>query len=158
MEFDYPGILFRWLHILAAIVAIGGMVFCRLALMPALRTLDSEQRQQIHEAIRVRWSKVVAGSIGLLLISGLYNIFATIKAPYYKQLPEYYMYAFAVKFMLAFGIFFIASALSGRGKATEKIRQNGGFWLTVNLLLALLLVCISGVLRMSHHGANIPLE
>ena len=154
MEFDYPGILFRWLHILAAIVAIGGMAFCRLALMPALKTLESDQRKQIHEAIRARWSKVVAGSIGLLLVSGGYNIWATIKADYYKGLPDYYIHVFAVKFVLAFGIFFIASALSGRGKATEKIRQNGGFWLTVNLVLALILVCLSGVLRMSHVWSN----
>ena len=154
MEFDYPGILFRWLHILAAIVAIGGMAFCRLALMPALRTLDDDQRRQIHEAIRARWSKVVAGSIGLLLVSGGYNIYVMIKAPYKADLPGFYFHVFAVKFVLAFGIFFIASALSGRGKATEKIRQNGGFWLTVNLVLALILVCLSGVLRMSHIWPN----
>ena len=154
MDIDYLGILFRWLHILAAIVAIGGMAFCRLALLPALRTLDSEQRQQVHEAIRARWSKVVAGAIGLLLVSGIYNIFMVIKAPYKEELRDYYFHVFAVKFVLAFGIFFLASALSGRGKATEKIRQNGGFWLTVNLVLALLLVCLSGVLRMSHIGAN----
>jgi uncharacterized membrane protein len=156
MEFDYLGIVFRWIHILAAIVAIGGMAFCRLALMPALQTLDSEQRKQVHEAIRARWSKVVAGSIGLLLISGIYNIFwGTIKADFYdkEQLPGY-MHIFALKFVLAMVIFFIASALSGRGKATEKIRQNGGFWLTVNLVLALILVCLSGVLRMSHIWPN----
>ena len=156
MELDYLGILFRWLHMLAAIVAIGGMAFCRIALLPALRGFDSEQRQQIHEAIRARWSKVVAGAIGLLLLSGLYNIWAVINAPYKDNLPSYYFHVFAVKFVLAFGVFFISSALAGRSRATEKIRQNGGFWLTVNLILALLLVCLSGVLRMSHVWTNVP--
>lgn len=146
MSIDIFGILFRWMHILAAIAAVGGMIFMRLALMPSLVVLSDESRKSLHEAVRSRWSKVVMAAIALLLASGLYNFVVTWQR---FELPGYYVPLFAVKAVLALVIFFIASALVGRAAAFEKVRRNARFWLTLNLTLAILLVCISGVLRMA---------
>jgi hypothetical protein len=46
------------------------------------------------------------------------------------------------------GIFFIASALVGRSAGTAGIRQNARKWLAVNFFLALIIIAISGFLRM----------
>ena len=44
MDLDILGILFRWMHILAAIAAVGGTFFIRLALLPSLAELPDETR------------------------------------------------------------------------------------------------------------------
>jgi uncharacterized membrane protein len=146
LEIDYLGLVSRWLHILAAMVAVGGTVFQRVALVPSVGTLTDDARRQLVEAIRQRWSRWVMMAILFLLASGLYN-FVVIA----KQLPEsgkgLYHGLFGVKFLLAIAIFFVASALAGRSEAFARIRQNARIWLTINLVMAVVLVCISGFLR-----------
>jgi uncharacterized membrane protein len=139
-------IALRWMHILAAITAVGGAIFMRLALLPAVEKLDDATRRQLHEEVRRRWSKVVAASVLFLLISGIVNIVLTIRNPEI-ELARYYHPLFGIKFLLAFGVFFLASILSGRSEAAAKFQANARFWLTVNVVLAVTIVCISGVLR-----------
>jgi uncharacterized membrane protein len=134
----------RWLHILAAITAVGGTIFARFVVVPSLEPVQPEERAALHAAMRARWSKIVAASIGFLLISGLYNI-ATISIEY--QLPTWYHPVFGVKFLLAFVIFALASLLSGKTPAAENLRRHLRFWLNVNIVLAVLVVCLSGILR-----------
>ncbi len=134
----------RWLHILAAITAVGGTIFARFVVVPSLEPVPPEERAALHAAMRLRWSKIVAASIGFLLISGLYNI-AYISIEY--QLPPWYHPVFGVKFLLAFVIFALASLLSGKTPAADNLRRNLRFWLNVNIVLAVLVVCLSGILR-----------
>jgi uncharacterized membrane protein len=148
MEIDWLGLVFRWMHILAAITAVGGTVFMRLALLPAMAELPEESRTRLHEAIRSRWSTAIMWSIGFLLLSGVYNIIHVERTYEINRIPAYRM-LFTAKLVLALGVFFLASALTGRGKATERIRQDRRLWLTVNLVLALTVVALSGVLRMT---------
>src|SRR5437879_3101776 len=87
---DALNLLFRWVHILAAITAVGGTIFARFVFLPSQNVLSPAEREALHAAMRARWSKIVAGSIALLLISGLYNIFvieSTTAAP-----VEYHWY------------------------------------------------------------------
>jgi uncharacterized membrane protein len=151
IEIDIVGILFRWMHILAAIAAVGGTIFIRLALMPSLSVLADDSRKALHEAIRSRWSKMVMAGIAFLLVSGLYNFVMTWRT---YDLPGYYVPLFVVKVILAMTIFFIASALVGRSPGLEGIRRNARFWMTLNMTLAIVLVCISGVLRMAKKTEN----
>jgi uncharacterized membrane protein len=134
----------RWAHILAAITAVGGTIFARFVVVPALDSLPADQRASIHAAMRARWSKIVAGAIGFLLASGLYNFLVIVQT--YK-LPRWYHPVFGVKFLLAMVIFAVASLLAGRTPAAERLRQNLRFWLNLNIVLAVVVVCLSGVLR-----------
>ena len=54
---------------------------------------------------------------------------------------------FGVKFLLALAIFAIASLLVGKTPAAEALRKNARLWLNLNIVLAVLVVCLSGVLR-----------
>lgn len=148
---DYLPLVFRWIHILAAITVVGGAAYARFALLPATVALSEEQRAALLEAVRVRWSKVVAGGIALLLISGLFNIFRMERT--YALGPTYHM-LFGIKFILALLIFALASLLSGRTRAAQKLRVNARFWLSLNLLMAVVLVCISGTLKELPHPAK----
>ncbi|MEX0585738.1 MAG: hypothetical protein WD176_03790, partial [Pirellulales bacterium] len=62
---------------------------------------------------------------------------------------KYYHAVFGTKVLLALAIFFIASALMGKSPALQKIRDNRRFWLTTNVVLAIIVVCLSGILRRS---------
>jgi uncharacterized membrane protein len=145
MEMDlWLDVLLRWMHVFAAIAAVGGMFFMRLALLPAVTALPEEHRRTLHAAVRTRWSKVVAGSIGFLLVSGLINFVLIVRR---YELPSFYHALFGVKFLLALAIFFIASVLMGRSAMADRFRRNVRFWLTLNVALAVVLVGISGVLK-----------
>lgn len=153
MQLDWIAIVFRWLHLLAAITAVGGTIFMRMALAPAVESLTggvltADQRKSLHEAVRSRWVKFIMAAILFLIVSGVYNFVARIRSPAFD--PQYkglYHGLFGTKVLLALVIFFLASALTGRSEALARIRENAKFWLTVNAVLAVLVVCISGVLR-----------
>jgi uncharacterized membrane protein len=148
MEWDVLGIVFRWLHILAAITAVGGTIFMRFALLPAMAELPEATRKSFHEAVRSRWARPVQLAILFLLISGVFNIIS-MENQYDLSKVRLYHPLFGVKFLLALAIFFLASVLTGRSARTQRFRDNRRLWLTVNLVLAVLVVCISGVLRKS---------
>jgi uncharacterized membrane protein len=162
MPIDYLALILRLLHILAAITAVGGMIFIRFALLPALDTLGDEQRRALHDRIRARWSRLIQVSILFLLASGLVNFGMFVIAA--RDWPETwrtsfntgYQMLFGIKFILALVIFAVASILTGKSAGTQKIRDNPRFWLNLNLSLALAVVIISGVLRLTHVGPTDP--
>jgi uncharacterized membrane protein len=154
---DISLLVFRWLHILAAIVAMGGLVFARFALLPALESEDVQTRGRIHEAIRSRWLKWVIGAITVLLVSGLVNFLVFTGDAIEWENGEWlkrsrYHALFGIKFLLAMVVFFFASGLVGRGAGTQWIRDKRSTWLTVTLLTALAVVMVSGWMRQLHTG------
>jgi uncharacterized membrane protein len=146
MEFDFIGIVLRWMHILAAITAVGGVIFMRLALLPAVATLPESTRPDFHEAIRTRWARPVQIAILFLLLSGIFNIIS-VENQYDVGKVPYYRLLFGIKFLLALPVFFLASVLTGRSNFGQRFRDNRKLWLTVNVVLAVIIVCLSGILR-----------
>lgn len=138
-------VLSRWVHVGTAIVLLGGSVFQRFVVMPSARTLPEEEHKQLRERIMMRWKKFVMGGITLLIITGFYNYLST------KHAGPYHM-LMGIKILLAFGVFFLASALTGRSAGLEPIRQNAGKWLGVLIALAAVVVAIGGYLRVAHSG------
>lgn len=155
VTFDYVGILLRWLHILSAIALVGGTIYARLALLPAAAVLPEGHRKTLQEGLRQRWMKLVMAAAGLLILSGLLNFVRIIKGLDVDIKPFYHA-MFGTKFVLALLVFFLASVLAGRSAAFEKMRQNARFWLTLTMILAIVLVCISGVLRITRDNAAKP--
>lgn len=147
MQLDWLAIVFRWLHILSAITAVGGTIFMRMALVPSVAVLDDDQRKALHEQVRSRWVKFVMGAILFLIVSGFFNYFKRSNAGFDADFKRLYNILFGIKFLIALVIFFLASALTGRAAALARFRQNAKLWLSVNVVLAVIVVCISGVLR-----------
>lgn len=143
---DLLALVLRWLHLLAAMTAVGGSIFARFVLFPAQQPLAEADRQRLHGEIRRRWAPLVGVSILLLLASGLYNVAVTVQR---YELPRWYHPVFGVKFLLAFGVFGIASLLAGRSPAADRMRQNGRFWMGLSVALGVAVVLLSGVLRMA---------
>lgn len=149
----------RWAHILAAMVAVGGLFYARFGLLPAVQELDESTQEKLHDGIRKRWLPWVIGAITLLLASGLANFLLFNDAAQawedgtWMKSTKYHA-LFGVKFLLAMGVFYFASGLVGRGEGTAWMRANRGKWLSVTLLLAVGVVMISGWMRGLHVGPN----
>lgn len=153
---DIVSLLMRWMHILSAIALMGGTIFMRFALHPALGAIGSDQKQALQAAVRGRWAKWVMATSGFLLLSGIVNIVL------YSQAKEVdaklYHPIVGVKLLLALVIMFIASVLMGRSANAEKFREKTVFWLNVNLALAVAVVLIGGFLRTLHHPPKAQTE
>lgn len=114
-------VLSRFLHVMVAIVLVGGTVFMRFVLMPAAKELPDAEHDQLRQRLLARWKRVVHGGIAVLLLSGVYN--------YIQQRPNHvgdklYHALMGTKFLFAIAVFFVASALVGRSATFEKLRQN----------------------------------
>jgi uncharacterized membrane protein len=158
-------IALRWLHLVAAITLVGGTIFLRFALVPAVVVLPEGERETLRAQVRRRWTILIMASITFLLISGFVNFFLFLRSAnpeipawseWRKSYYGLYNMIWGIKFLIAMVIFFIASALAGRGKATQKLRDNPERWLTINLVLALIVVALSGILRYTHTGPTLP--
>lgn len=136
----------RWAHVLAAIAAVGGSLYWTLVLMPAAGRIDAAARDTLAGEVRARWSKILGIAILLLLASGIYNLMAILQR-YDLQGTPYHMW-FGIKFLLALVVFLLASMLAGRSESAVKLRAAGSRWAKVTLLLAVIVVCISGALRL----------
>ena len=135
----------RSLHIAAAIVTIGGAAFLRFALLPgAKQALEEEAHQRLREAVRNRWAHVVRAGIALLLVTGAINFVILAMPPKIDPMP--YHAIFGLKFLAALGVFMIASALVGRSPAFVKLRRHDRTWLNGLLILAAVIVLLSGLL------------
>lgn len=142
-----PVLLFsRWLHLSAAIVAIGGVAFQRLAYLPGLSgTLPESSLTGLRDSVRKRWAPVVHACIVILLLTGGYNFVVQALPPKIEPMP--YHALFGVKFLAAIAVFFIASILVGRGEGFASMRTKAKGALTGLLVLGAIIVLLSGMLN-----------
>jgi len=137
----------RVLHVGSAILLVGGAAFIRFVLMPAANaTLSEADHTRLRARIMETWKKIVLGGIALILLSGLFNYIRIIMEQTHKG-DKLYHALLGTKLLLALAVFFISSALVGKSAGLEKIRQNAKKWLLINLLLASVIIGISGYLR-----------
>ncbi len=142
---DFVLLVSRWIHIMAAAVAIGAVFFMRFALLPSVKsTVDEETREQLHAAIRARWGRVVHVLITMLLVSGVVNFI--ILTGTMKSVPPLYHAIFGVKVLAAIVLFFVTSVVVSKGAGLAGLRKNPGGLLSVAILAALTIVLLSGAL------------
>ncbi|MBI2954132.1 MAG: hypothetical protein HYY30_07450 [Chloroflexi bacterium] len=68
------GVIIRWVHLLAAILWLGGMIFATFPLMPSLRgAVDPAANAMIVGRVVRRFRLMVGGSISLLAGTGILN-------------------------------------------------------------------------------------
>lgn len=141
--------LSRWIHIVTAIVLVGGTIFLRFVLAPAAAQLSQPDHDKLRELVMNKWKKFVHGGIALFFISGFYN-FIAVQVPKHRGDGLYHA-LIGTKILLAFAIFFIASALVGRSRSFEGMRKNAKAWQLLIVVLALVIVGIS-----SYAKTNLP--
>ena len=134
----------QWVHLMAAVVGLGGMGFLLLILIPSLKVLSAEQREALSKAVagRFRWASWSA--ITLLLLSGIYNT-----RYYYREVPwkEHVWKFLALKILLSFGLFAIVLGLTVPFRLFEPLRARRRQLLLVAFILGIVVVLISAYLR-----------
>ncbi len=108
-------LLILWLHVIAAVVWIGGNLIIALVIVPYFRkSLPPVQRVQILAEIGKRFEPVVWCCVGVLFFTGIFNIFMsgvlTTTAP--PELIGAFMRTLFIKLML-FVVLIILTALHG---------------------------------------------
>ncbi|MGE0479465.1 MAG: hypothetical protein AB7Q17_03230 [Phycisphaerae bacterium] len=144
---DIAAYLIHVVHIFAAVLAGGAIFHSLLAVRPALAGVDETQRAGISRELARRWFIIVQVLIALLLVTGLLN-FVLIKAPLYRGHPHAGVYhtLFGVKFVLALGVFHVATVLALPGAKGDRYRAKAGFWLPYAAVLVTLVIIVASVL------------
>jgi len=158
-------LLLVWLHVLAAAIWVGGMIFVALVVVPVIRRKDLQgaAARLIHlTGIRFRW--VGWACFGVLLLTGLFNVLARGIAWGDLFASQFWAGSFgrllAVK-LVVFALILVSSALHdfvvgpravavwqerpGSPEATRLRRQATRFG-RLNLLLAFTIVALGIVL------------
>ena len=134
-------VLFRWVHVAAAAVAIGGVFFMRVVLPLGTARLGEQQRQEVFLSCRRVFKTVIHACILLLLLSGVVNtlrnweVYAVNRPVMHGLWGPHVMMA-----LVAFGI----SIWLLKGQTPPPSHRN---WAAVNLGLLLTLVAVAGILR-----------
>ncbi len=124
-------VIAKFLHVMSAAIAFGGVAFVLWALMPSAGRIDSEASGKLMESVTVRFSRMIWIAIALLIITGIWMIIVVMTAvpsPLYHSI-------LGIKIILAIVIFTIAIALTLPGKAFQSMKQNRRRWMIINIHL-----------------------
>jgi uncharacterized membrane protein len=135
----------RILHILGAIILVGGLFYLRAVLAPVAAPTEAADADRLFGGRRAAWSMWVGIATLLLLVTGLWNYLQMIRM-HEKLAPSYHMLA-GIKILAGLALFFFAALLAGRSAAAQTLRQKFRFWLTTCLILGILTVVLGSVLR-----------
>jgi uncharacterized membrane protein len=140
----------RILHILGAIILVGGLFYLRAVLLPLpYRVGPAEGSSNTADALfggrRAAWAMWVGIATLLLLVTGLWNYLQIIRM-HEKLPPSYHMLA-GIKMLLGLALFLLAALLAGRSAAAQALRRKFRFWLNICLILGILTVIMGSVLR-----------
>lgn len=155
-----------WLHILAATVWVGGMLFLSFVIIPLLRHPEiSLHRTRLLSLLGLRFRVIGWVALATLFLTGLYNIAArgfTLRDAFNGLLWEGEFGRTLAEKLTTFGIILIVSALhdfwvgpkvttlaqrSGNPSPEAERWRKAAAWLgRLNLLLALLMVALGVML------------
>jgi len=150
-----------WLHIIAAAVWIGGMLFLALVIVPLLRHPEIQpHRAKLLSLLGLRFRIVGWITLATLLVTGLYNVFArgfTLQDAFTGSLWEGDFGQTLAEKLVTFGFILLlsalhdfwigpkASALARQSNPPEELERwrKAASWIgRINLLLALLMVAL----------------
>jgi len=147
---DWIGWVSRLAHILAAVTLGGGIFYLCGVQLPAFGEADTPD-EQLRQALRRRWARLVMLTTVVLLLSGFYNYFVVIGAARAGtvELAPFYHPLIGTKIILAMVVFFLAAILSGRSPAAERFQANMKLWMNVLVVAVLLVIGLASVLKVA---------
>ena len=138
------------LHVLAAIVWVGGMFFAYLAARPVLAELDTPLRAKLWVGIFRRFFPWVWAAVLTLLVTGFYMVFANFGGFAGAPIFVHAMMGLGILMMLIFGHVFFAPykrlkrAVAGNDEALAmKSMRTIRMLIALNLSLGLIVVAVA---------------
>ena len=139
MDHAFP-ILMRYVHIVSAVIAVGGSAFIAMCLLPATRLVDDSFRASLMQLVQKRFARVVWVCIGGLVISGVYNW--VLLSDQYKAMGAKGNALIGTKVLLSIVLFAVVGA-QNFGLLKLKPRP----YLVLNLHLAAAVILLAAILR-----------
>ncbi len=103
--------LIRWIHLLAAATWVGGMIFLLFIALPTLSLRRETARAPTFTHTFARFLKIVWISVGLLILTGIGNLYIRLQMQTHTPLTVYYYGVFFLKFILFIGMLSMAGKL-----------------------------------------------
>ncbi|HSB40211.1 MAG TPA: DUF4149 domain-containing protein [Methylomirabilota bacterium] len=135
-------LLVRWLHVLAAITWIGGMLFIALVLVPAARRLEDQAlRARLVQTTGLRFRTVGWVAIGVLVVTGLLNLWMH---PVLLSSTRFHWKLGLVVLALILSAFhdFILGPRAGAPGADPSARVRASWIARINVLVVLVIVAL----------------
>ncbi len=135
-------VFMQWLHLLAAVVGVGGTILFRIVLLPSLSSLPSEQRAALVARLAPRFRLAIWLAIVILIFSGVFNLLESthLAEPAYRHVLE-------VKIVLALALFSIALLATLPLPSLSRIQQRRPALLATNVILGIIIILLSAYLR-----------
>jgi uncharacterized membrane protein len=143
-------VLFQLIHLLAALIWVGGMFFAYVTLRPAAtEVLEPPQRLSLWDAVFRRFFSWVWGAVSILMVSGLYMVYL------YGGLAHvgrhiHIMLLIGLTMMVIYGyvyfgcyVPFSLHVAKQRWKEAGEILAKIRKLIALNLLLGVLTVCVA---------------
>ena len=135
---DAINVIMRWMHITSVVVLIGGVLYARFVIAPALASLPSQEQETLGAAMAARYRSLLYLAILLLTGTGIYNIFMNLgRGPLYQAL-------LGIKMLLVLHVFAVG-ILIVKPRNPKRSRQMTGL-----VISGLTIIAISAVLRQLH--------
>ena len=143
-------VLFKLIHLLAALIWVGGMFFAYVALRPAAaEVLEPPQRLSLWDAVFRRFFSWVWGAVSILMVSGLYMVYLYgglahvarhIHIMLFSGLTMMVIYSYVYfACYVPFNLHVAKQRWKEAGEILGKIRKL----IAINLSLGLLTVCVA---------------
>jgi uncharacterized membrane protein len=135
-------LLVRWLHVLAAVTWIGGMLFIALVLVPTARRLeDPALRARLVQSTGLRFRTVGWVAIGVLVVTGLLNLWMH---PVLLSSTRFHWKLGLVVLALILSAFhdFVLGPRAGAPDADPSARVRASWIARINVLVVLVIVAL----------------
>src|ERR1700688_582804 len=123
----------RWIHITSVVTLIGGFIYARFALAPALAKLPEPTRGQVGDGAVANFRPLLYTVLVTILGSGLYNYLTKPSYP-----PHYHMWI-GIKFLFVLHIFAVTILYTVKSADASKRDR----WLAGMVWTGLVIIAIS---------------
>lgn len=143
----------HWIHILSAVIWVGGLSFVVMILNPALRgKLPKESLQTLALAFREKFYRITGVLLVLILVTGGLNVhFVREGLPGGSGLSRLWLFFLGIKLTLATGLIslYLLNLLYRNEPWSED--QTEIPWARPSFILGVLIILMAAFLRHSHH-------
>ncbi len=131
-----------WFHLVAAVLAIGGVYFLRVILMPVVRTDGCEHAPALSAKVREKFRKLIWHAIAILIVSGGIMLALGWRGFFNGSIKQHLL---ELKIFFALVLFVIALVLTIPAKPSEDLRRKTPMLLLVSLFLGLIILLLAAV-------------
>lgn len=144
---NYVFFLMKAIHLVGAVLWVGGMFFVYVALRPSMAALEPAQRMVLHTQVTRRFFRVVWHAMPLILLTGLTMVFGFLGGLQHQPPAIHAMFGLGILMSLVYlYIFFgpykrfrLTTDRATMLEALDSIRKLVG----VNLILGLITIVVA---------------